>query len=1612
MTTATQFFNTATQMKSDTALALSLSGTFGDIMTGLEQAFETPGRAATALDVAATAGDFPDTLVRALGLIPKIGTIVREIAKTTDNAAETLKKLADRLDKIDDSLFWHQQAIEKINEYNDVVEGQINILDVEAGRLLEDATLLNDALGTKQLYSTSRLNEKFEAYAAQSAGWLGTRDAVLGRIDATMTAVETKIAAFKAAMPEVGDIEAASVLFTDVLAPITSTMQGINNQLCRNFSITLFPATFFSDAVKYTLNICDIAAKIGDLGAIVQNFVAGVVDDVLDAFGINIANPFSLLANQLLAPFNAVKDQIEALETSVLSNIDLIRTDFATLQNDLISAYFGLFDPAKFDLFENSDSGTNLDDTRQGTNLEDGLFGLGGNDLLSGLGGNDFLFGGAGDDEIFGGTGNDELYGGSGRDELFGQDNNDLLEGEGDDDILNGGGGDDILLGGDGADTLSGGDGNDLLEAGGGVSNDVLMGDAGDDVLRPGFGVDRMTGGTGADQFRGTIFDLSQDVITDFTTLDRIVVEGISFNSLLITHETGQTRLGVDTNGDGQPGTTVFLEGDYTSRDFFGEAIGSDIWVSLVSETAPNANDDTINLSENGTTTWFVLNNDSDDEGDELVITAVNGQAANIGQTVFGQYGQLKLFDDGGLVYEADQADRLQVGVVVNDTFTYTISDGTPASTSTATIRFNITGVNDAPELQTTQPPDQFVVFGEAFSLYVGQINGVFSDVDNNVFASIDNNRLSYSATLADGSPLPSWLSVDGANLVGTPSAADAGLIEVTLMATDPHGATAERDIFINVGGPVNSKPTPMDDSGVGFTIDEDSPFFFTASVLANDTDPDLFEAAEVIRINGERVRLLDGGVDLPSGGVVGLDRNGVLVYGQDEQFQGLSEGETATDTFSYHIRDSRGATQNADVTITITGVNDGPVAEDDAGAGFVGTEAFDFITASLLANDSDADTNDTFSITQLDGRDAVVNAQIVLDSGALVTLLADGRLHYDPNGAFDALASGEIATETIDYEITDGFGASDTASVSIRVDGLDTDQITAPVIDGDLSAKMRDRRAELTGEVSLLRGDGQRFETFEAKTTTTEDGTFRLDSEGTWTFQADPTAVLGLQVGESRVVSYGVAAADGSATDTVEITINGSNQAPGTTGRIRVGTTEDAPLDLDVSSLGFDPDATDTALTFSINRVIGDLDVTRIDDTTFRIVSNDALNALGDGQTATARVLFDVTDAAGVTTLASSGAGQVFVTITGANDAPIAQNAVRLVTDGQQITGSFAPLISDIDSGDAVGVVLGGDITAFDTDLRGTFGVLSVAADGTYRYVADDPDLALFTGESGTDTFTYQVADQLGLSTTATLSFDVTGTGREITGSASDDTLTGGIRDDLIDGRAGSDTLIGRGGNDILLGRDGDDLLIGGTGGDQFSGGGGSDTVSYADAAGPVHVDPNKAASNQGEAAGDTYKSIENVIGSGFDDVLRATNGDNILTGRQGDDVLQGRQGDDVLIGSGGHDTLNGGGGNDRLVGGNGRDTYIGGAGADVLVFGPGGTPGEDIILDFADTGSATDDLIDLSAFSLAFGDIAVSVSGNDAVIALGGGASIRLDDYLTAHALSDLQADDFLLS
>src|SRR5262245_18305172 len=206
-----------------------------------------------------------------------------------------------------------------------------------------------------------------------------------------------------------------------------------------------------------------------------------------------------------------------------------------------------------------------------------------------------------------------------------------------------------------------------------------------------------------------------------------------------------------------------------------------------------------------------------------------------------------------------------------------------------------------------------------------------------------------------------------------------------------------------------------------------------------------------------------------------------------------------------------------------------------------------------------------------------------------------------------------------------------------------------------------------------------------------------------------------------------------------------------------------------------------------------------------------------------------------------------------------------------------------------------------------------------------------LLVGGSGADfmdggTGTFDTASYSGSSVGVTVNLAL-GFGRF--GEAEGDTLVnvddiiGSPQADTLTGNDGSNRLMGEVGNDFLTGGLGPDFLFGGDGGNPPpSPADGVDTALYTDSAVGVAVNLANGRGFGGTAEGDVLLSIENLVGSSFNDSLLGDDGNNSLFGLGGDDLLKGAGGADLLVGEEGSYMLKGGGGADVLDRGDGIDS------------------------------------------------------------------------------------------
>ncbi len=486
------------------------------------------------------------------------------------------------------------------------------------------------------------------------------------------------------------------------------------------------------------------------------------------------------------------------------------------------------------------------------------------------------------------------------------------------------------------------------------------------------------------------------------------------------------------------------------------------------------------------------------------------------------------------------------------------------------------------------------------------------------------------------------------------------------------------------------------------------------------------------------------------------------------------------------------------------------PVAVDDMGADFTTDEATTLLTPSILANDSDANADDTISIVEINGASANFDMDINLPSGAILNVGEDGELGYVPNGAFDTLEAGETATDSFTYTISDG-EEIDTATVTFTINGISEDDTTPPPVDGAINGTEGDDVLKGDNNPNEINGFGG------------DDVIIGRHAEDT------------INGGDGDDFIAGQASGDiltgGEGNDVFIYRLEKDSRESTGVDKITDFTQGEDKIDLaalgvsSLSMLDIESDGTDTIIMFGQFKLCLSGDYTLTDDD-FIFGMSDAINGtdgndilkgdnepnemngFGGDDVIIGRLGEDTIDGGdGDDLIAGQASGDI---LTGGAGMDVF--AYSNIKDSRESTG--VDKITDFMQGEdkidlsALGVTSLSDLTV-QTDGSETniiFGDFKLCLNGDFEMTEDDfifgdaPFLAL-NGTNGNDT---------------------------LKGGNDAELISGFEGDDQLYGRNGSDTLLGGEGNDLLAGQNGEDVLVGGLGMDTLIGGAKADIFKY----------------------------------------------------------------------------------------------------------------------------------------------------------------------------------------
>ncbi len=784
---------------------------------------------------------------------------------------------------------------------------------------------------------------------------------------------------------------------------------------------------------------------------------------------------------------------------------------------------------------------------------------------------------------------------------------------------------------------------------------------------------------------------------------------------------------------------------------------------------------------------------------------------------VSGNFGQLTLNQDGTYTFVVNSADpairALAAGQSLDVIFTYQIHDS-GGLTDQAQLVITVTGVNDPPVVNAISID----------AIEAGGLNNAIAGVDpsGNISAAYsdpDGDTLSISGVLSPagvagilGQPLAGNYGtllldsqgnyryvVDNTNSAVQALRTDADrLTEVfQYSVSDGNGKTVSATFTVVIHGR-NDTPIAINDSAIAVEaggVNNGTPGQAgSGNALGNDLDVDAGDSKTLdgiylgtLAAGGTFAQVGAGATQVAgSYGTLSIDANGNYVYTVNDSLaavQALKAGESLVETFSYRMHDTDGASSQAQIVITIEGRYDTPVAHDDL-AYAVATDddgnGGRNPTGNVLNNDTDVDANDSKTVTAVGvgeessnpTLDPLTGSATVTTQYGTLTLNADGSYRFVVNSSDpDIIALGPLGfvIQRYTYQVTDGGGLSDTATLFVLIRGENQPPVANPdqglaieaggldnaipgsnpagnVMDNDTDPDTINIILPETLEVlAFWGGDGPLpgNPTGVGQTLRGQYGDLTLNADGSWGYVLDNSlaAVQALRVsGQTLVDNFTYLLSDlwgGTANGLLSITIDGRNDVPvahdDTAVAVEAGGVNNSSagvdprgnvLDNDIDVDGVQYGETRTVLQYSaengqtasagqvLQGLYGTLLISA--DGSYQYLVDNA-NPIVQAMRSASETLREVFTYRMRDTAGATSEARLSVTIQGANDNPVARDDSNTASDqvpAPHTRGNVLPNDSDVDGGDNLTVT---GIRSGQEGASGTAGVIGQPIAGRY---------------------------------------------------------------------------------------------------------------------------------------------------------------------------------------------------------------------------------------------------------------------------------------------------------
>jgi VCBS repeat-containing protein len=392
-----------------------------------------------------------------------------------------------------------------------------------------------------------------------------------------------------------------------------------------------------------------------------------------------------------------------------------------------------------------------------------------------------------------------------------------------------------------------------------------------------------------------------------------------------------------------------------------------------------------------------------------------------------------------------------------------------------------------------------------------------------------------------------------------------------TYTETDQFGGSATASTTVTIVG-ANDGPTISSATATG-AVTEDGSTAASGTVVFKDVDTtDTHTISAIVGGSGYL-----GTFTLALSNDSTGDGSGSVTWNfavANSALQFLAAGQALTQTYTVTINDGHGGTVAQNVTVTITGSNDGPCITSGLGFGTV-TDNGTLTTAGTLGF-IDVDVTDLHTVTAtalgsgyVGTLTPVVTAESAGGSGSIAwTYSVD-------SAAIDFLGVGQTAYQIYKVTVNDGHGGTDSQYVTITLNGSND----APVVTASSNGSVTEIADNATGEntatltsngtVTFVDPDwsdshtvtvtaqasgyrGSFTASLFADANTAHDLDHDADDVGPgtvkWNFAVNDSSLDFLSAGQTLVQNYNVSIKDNhgvSVTQVVSVTLVGTNDAP-----------------------------------------------------------------------------------------------------------------------------------------------------------------------------------------------------------------------------------------------------------------------------------------------------------------------------------------------------------------------------------------------------------------------------------------------------------------------------------